>query len=117
MCRLCSHVGCAPYGEKPLGGHLGTSTSTLSSGWQGTALNSRKKRVVNLPAPYLRPLWLDPSRVTDREADPFCLPNAQLLRLGERGLEPVTLEATEHFRLMWEFCADPASFLETMLAD
>jgi predicted ATPase len=44
-------------------------------------------------------------------------PNARLLNLTRRGLEPVTLEAVEHFRLMREFCADPASFLETMLAE
>jgi predicted ATPase len=31
------------------------------------------------------------------------------------GLEPVTLEQTEHFRLIREFCADPAGFLETRL--
>lgn len=42
-------------------------------------------------------------------------PNATLLRLGKYGLEPVTLEQTEHFRLIREFCADPAGFLETML--
>ncbi len=44
-------------------------------------------------------------------------PNARLLRLTKYGLESVTLEATEHFRLMRDFCADPASFLETMLAE
>jgi predicted ATPase len=44
-------------------------------------------------------------------------PNARLLRLAKYGLEPVTLEQTEHFRLMQEFCADPALFLETMLAE
>ncbi len=44
-------------------------------------------------------------------------PNARLLRLSKYGLEPVTLEATEHFRLMREFCADPAAFLETMLTE
>src|SRR5580704_4018442 len=44
-------------------------------------------------------------------------PNARLLRLTKYGLEPVTLEQTEHFRLMWEFCADPALFLETMLEE
>jgi len=27
-----------------------------------------------MPAPYLRRIWLDPSRVPDREAYPFCLP-------------------------------------------
>jgi len=44
-------------------------------------------------------------------------PSARLLRLGKYGLEPVALEATEHFRMMREFCADPASFLEAMLAE
>jgi predicted ATPase len=44
-------------------------------------------------------------------------PNARLLRLSRYGLEPVTLEQTEHFRLIREFCADPALFLETMLAE
>src|SRR6202158_4428674 len=44
-------------------------------------------------------------------------PNARLLRLTKYGLEPVTLEQTEHFRLLREFCADPALFLETMLAE
>ena len=27
-----------------------------------------------MPAPYLRRIWLDPERVPDREAYPFCLP-------------------------------------------
>jgi predicted ATPase len=27
-----------------------------------------------MPAPYLRRIWLDPSRVADRKAYPFCLP-------------------------------------------
>jgi predicted ATPase len=35
---------------------------------------ARRNRDINLPAPYLRRLWLDPSRVDDREAYPFCLP-------------------------------------------
>jgi predicted ATPase len=37
-------------------------------------MSSRKKRNINLPAPYLRRLWLDQSRVADPEAYPFCLP-------------------------------------------
>ena len=38
-------------------------------------MSSRRKRgVVNLPAPYLRRVWLDASRVTAPEAYPFCLP-------------------------------------------
>src|SRR3954469_16371033 len=35
---------------------------------------SRRKRDINAPAPYLRRIWLDPSRIADREAYPFCLP-------------------------------------------
>jgi predicted ATPase len=35
---------------------------------------SKRNRTINLPAPYLRRIWLDPSRVTDRAAYPFCLP-------------------------------------------
>jgi predicted ATPase len=35
---------------------------------------ARRNRDINLPAPYLKRLWLDASRVADREAYPFCLP-------------------------------------------
>src|SRR3984885_9244710 len=35
---------------------------------------SKRNRTINMPAPYLRRIWLDPSRVTDRAAYPFCLP-------------------------------------------
>lgn len=35
---------------------------------------ARRQRDINLPAPYLKRLWLDPARVSDREAYPFCLP-------------------------------------------
>jgi predicted ATPase len=35
---------------------------------------ARRQRDFNLPAPYLKRLWIDPSRVSDREAYPFCLP-------------------------------------------
>jgi predicted ATPase len=38
---------------------------------------SRRNRLTNLPAPYLRRLWLDPSRVEDPKAYPFCLPFLQ----------------------------------------
>ena len=37
-------------------------------------MSSRRKRDINLPAPYLRRLWIDPERVPDRGAYPFCLP-------------------------------------------
>jgi predicted ATPase len=35
---------------------------------------SRRNRPINMPAPYLRRIWLDPSRISDREVYPFCLP-------------------------------------------
>jgi predicted ATPase len=34
----------------------------------------RKSRTINLPAPYLKRIWLDVSRIADTEAYPFCLP-------------------------------------------
>src|SRR6185437_2745977 len=37
-------------------------------------MSSRKQREIKLPAPYLKRLWLDPARIPDREAYPFCLP-------------------------------------------
>jgi predicted ATPase len=37
-------------------------------------MSSRKKRDINMPAPYLKRLWLDLERVPDAEAYPFCLP-------------------------------------------
>jgi predicted ATPase len=35
---------------------------------------TRRRRPINMPAPYLRRIWLDPERVPDPEAYPFCLP-------------------------------------------
>jgi len=35
---------------------------------------ARRSRDINLPAPYLKRLWLDASRVDNRAAYPFCLP-------------------------------------------
>ena len=37
-------------------------------------MSRRSNRTINLPAPYLKRVWLDPSQVRDREAYPFCLP-------------------------------------------
>src|SRR5215510_14123634 len=37
-------------------------------------MSGRSGRTINLPAPYLRRVWLDSSRVRDRGAYPFCLP-------------------------------------------
>jgi predicted ATPase len=43
-------------------------------------------------------------------------PGAQLLRLSKYGLEPVSVEATDHYRIMREFCDDPVGFVEGVLA-
>lgn len=42
-------------------------------------------------------------------------PNARLLRLTKYGLEPVTVEDTDHYKVMREFCVDPASFIEAAI--
>jgi predicted ATPase len=36
-------------------------------------------------------------------------PGARLLALSKYGLDPVTIEQTQHFRLIREFCLDPAT--------
>ena len=143
-----------------------------------------KKRTINLPAPYLRRVWLDAAQVRDRAAYPFCLPFVQdgfqldfdraiTIIVGENGtgkstlvegiaalagydeagggkgyrpvdhsgalevmggtlvqalrpswlpkittgLAPVAVQDTDHYRLMREFCANPATFIDTMLED
>jgi predicted ATPase len=42
-------------------------------------------------------------------------PRARLLHLSSAGLAPITVEDTEHYRMMQEFWADPASFIATRL--
>jgi predicted ATPase len=42
-------------------------------------------------------------------------PNARLLSFTKHGLEPVSVEATEHYRLIREFCADPTGFVDARL--
>ena len=44
-------------------------------------------------------------------------PSARLLRLTKYGLDPVTVEQTDHFKIMREFCDDPASFVEGVMAE
>jgi predicted ATPase len=39
----------------------------------GQSMSSRRNRI-NLPAPYLKRIWIEPTLVPDREAYPFCLP-------------------------------------------
>ena len=41
-------------------------------------------------------------------------PEARLLRLDRGGLEPITVEETDHYKLMREFWADPRGFVEAM---
>jgi predicted ATPase len=42
-------------------------------------------------------------------------PGAQLLRLSSSGLEPTNVQDTDHYRLMREFCSDPAAFVDQVL--
>jgi predicted ATPase len=44
-------------------------------------------------------------------------PDARLLRLSKYGLEPVTVKETDHYKVMREFCADPAGFVEGAIAE
>jgi predicted ATPase len=44
-------------------------------------------------------------------------PNATLLRLMKYGLEPVRVEQTDHFKVMREFCDDPAGFVEAAIVE
>jgi predicted ATPase len=44
-------------------------------------------------------------------------PNAQLLRLSKSGLERTSVEQTDHFRLMRDFCSAPAAFIEEKLEE
>jgi predicted ATPase len=42
-------------------------------------------------------------------------PNARLLRLSKYSLDPVTVEQTDHYRVMREFCNDPVGFVEAVI--
>jgi predicted ATPase len=44
-------------------------------------------------------------------------PGARLLQLTKYGLEPVTVEQTDHYKVMREFCADPTGFVEAAIAE
>jgi predicted ATPase len=63
---------------------------------------SRRNRTIDMPAPYLRRVWLDTSRVTDPAVYPFCLPflldgfeldfdRAVTIIVGENGMGKSTL--------------------------
>lgn len=45
----------------------------------------------------------------------MALPDARLLRLEKYGLMPVTLENTDHYRMMREFILDPHGTVDTMI--
>jgi predicted ATPase len=45
----------------------------------------------------------------------MALPDARLLRLEKYGLRPVTLEDTDHYRMMREFILDPHGTVDLML--
>jgi predicted ATPase len=42
-------------------------------------------------------------------------PGARLLLLSKYGLDPVSLEQTEHFKLTQEFCTNPTAFVDSAL--
>src|SRR2546421_6490307 len=44
-------------------------------------------------------------------------PNARLLRLSKYGLDPVTVEQTDHYKVMREFCNDPTGFVEAVMEE
>ncbi len=44
-------------------------------------------------------------------------PGARLLRLSKYGLEPVTVKETDDYKIMREFCEDPAGFVEAMVEE
>jgi len=44
-------------------------------------------------------------------------PGGRLLRLSKYGLDPVTIEDTEHFRIVREFWSAPAEFVKAMLEE
>ena len=44
-------------------------------------------------------------------------PGSALLRMATGGLEPIAVEQTEHFRLLKDFFARPAAFIEESLAE
>jgi predicted ATPase len=44
-------------------------------------------------------------------------PGAQLLRLSKYGLGPVTLQGTDHYRLLREFCVNPVVFIDSTMED
>ena len=44
-------------------------------------------------------------------------PGARLLRVTKYGLEPPVVEQTDRYRIMREFCDDPAQSVEAAIAE
>jgi len=44
-------------------------------------------------------------------------PNARLLRLSKYGLDEVTVEQTDHYKVMREFCSDPVGFVDAVVEE
>ncbi len=44
-------------------------------------------------------------------------PNATLLRLTKHGLESTTVEETDHYKALREFCDDPKGFVEAAILE
>ena len=55
----------------------------------------RRNKPINVPAPYLRRVWLDPARIADRKGYPFCLP------LLHDDFEIVMFEGSNPLRYAW----------------
>ena len=65
-------------------------------------VSGKRHRTINLPAPYLKRIWLEPSRIAEPTAYPFCLPflrndfelsfeRAVTVIVGENGMGKSTL--------------------------
>src|SRR3982751_1313697 len=67
----------SPEGMFPLCSCCRAAPRALPRGLRSARMSSRRHRPINMPAPYLKRVWLDPARVTDAEAYPFCLPFLQ----------------------------------------
>jgi predicted ATPase len=44
-------------------------------------------------------------------------PDATLLRLSKYGLEPTTVEQTDHYKSLREFFEDPRGFVEAVIGE
>lgn len=75
----------------------------------GVNAMAKRNKPINLPAPYLRRVWLDQTLVTDPEAYPFCLPflakgfeqsfdHAITIIVGENGVGKSTLRGARRLR-------------------